>query len=162
MGVNVKVNAHFFFEIMKNLKTLLSAFGLFAALTMGAQASSGWTDNYQQALKQASQEHKRILLDFTGSDWCIWCKKIQKEIFSQTAFKEYADKNLILVEIDFPQGKTQTESTKKQNAELQAKYHVDGFPTLILLSPAGKEIKQTSGYLAGGPEGFIKWVGKGK
>jgi len=64
----------------------------------------------------------------------------------------------VLVEIDFPQGKTLSPEVKKQNAALQEQYHVQGFPTLVLLDPQGKVIKQQSGYIPGGPKGFIDWV----
>ena len=120
--------------------------------------SIGWGDDYKGALASASKENKKVLLDFTGSDWCGWCIKLKKETFDQPAFKEFANKNLALVEIDFPQGKTLSPEVKKQNAALQEQYHVQGFPTLVLLDPQGKVIKQQSGYIPGGPKGFIDWV----
>ncbi|MFI0348807.1 MAG: thioredoxin fold domain-containing protein, partial [Chthoniobacterales bacterium] len=83
---------------------------------------------------------------------------LEKETFSQPEFKTYAAKNLILVTVDFPQGKEQSAAVKNQNEELQAKYHIEGFPTLILLDSKGQILKQTSGYLSGGPAGFIEWA----
>ncbi|MFI0348049.1 MAG: thioredoxin family protein [Chthoniobacterales bacterium] len=136
------------------LRTLL----LFFVLTITSFAEDRWGTNYQAALDQAAKENKYVLLDFTGSDWCSWCKRLEKETFSQPAFKEYAAKNLILVTIDFPQAKEQSTSLKNQNEELQRHYHIEGFPTLILLDSKGQLIKQTSGYLSGGPAGFIRWV----
>jgi protein disulfide-isomerase len=120
--------------------------------------AGGWNDNYQLALDTAAKENKKVLLDFTGSDWCSWCMKLKKETFDQSDFKDYADKNLVLVEVDFPQGKTLSPEVKKQNDSLQEKYKIDGFPTLVLLDSKGKLIKQNSGYLPGGPKAFIDWV----
>jgi len=119
---------------------------------------NGWSDDYTTALATAAKENKNVLLDFTGSDWCGWCIKLKKETFDQSAFKEYADKNLVLVEIDFPQGKSQSPEVKKQNDALQQQYQVQGFPTLVVLDPQGKVIKQQSGYIPGGPAGFISWL----
>ena len=123
-------------------------------------ASDGWQTNYKAALEQAAKENKPVLLDFTGSDWCGWCIKLNKETFSQPEFQDFAKKNLILVEVDFPQGKPQPAEVKKQNEELQQKFQVQGFPTLVLLNSQGKMIANNSGYLAGGPKAFISWVEK--
>lgn len=130
---------------------------LCAAIAAPAFAG-GWADNYQQALATAAKENKKVLLDFTGSDWCGWCIKLKKETFDQPAFKDYADKNLVLVEVDFPQGKSLSPEVKKQNDALQNQYKVQGFPTLVVLDPQGKVIKQQSGYIPGGPAGFIAWL----
>ena len=67
-----------------------------------------WEDNLQAALEKAKQENKAVLVNFTGSDWCIWCKRLSDEVFTQSDFKTYADKNLILVMIDFPRDKEQS------------------------------------------------------
>lgn len=132
---------------------------VFTALPVYA---NGWGDNYNEALATAAKENKKVLLDFTGSDWCGWCMKLKKETFDQPAFKDFADKNLVLVEVDFPQGKTLPPDVKKQNDSLQEKFKVEGFPTLVLLDSQGKIIKQNSGYLPGGPKAFIDWVNSPK
>ena len=124
--------------------------------------AGGWGDDYKAALATAAKENKKVLLDFTGSDWCGWCIRLKKETFEQPAFKEYADNNLILVEVDFPQGRTLPNTVKMQNDGLQEQYQVQGFPTLVLLSPEGKVIKQKSGYISAGPKGFIDWVNSGQ
>ncbi len=131
---------------------------LVAALLICPAFANGWGDDYKAAIATAAKEKKNVLLDFTGSDWCGWCIKLKKETFDQPAFKDYADKNLVLVEIDFPQGKSQGPEVKKQNDALQQQYQVQGFPTLVLLDPQGKVIKQKSGYIPGGPKGFIDWL----
>jgi len=140
------------------LLPLLLAFILLATTAF----AGGWGDNYKAALATAAKENKKVLLDFTGSDWCGWCIRLKKETFDQPSFKEYADKNLILVEVDFPQGKTLAPEVKKQNDILQEQYQVQGFPTLVLLSPEGKLLKQQSGYIPGGPKGFMDWVNSAK
>jgi len=122
------------------------------------EANGLWMTDYQAALAKAAKENKKVLLDFTGSDWCGWCIRLKHETFDQPAFKEYADKNLVLVEIDFPQGKTLRPEVLKQNDALQQQYRVEGFPTIVLLDPQGKVLKQQSGYIPGGPQGFIDWV----
>jgi len=127
-------------------------------VTMIPAIAAGWGDDYKAALADAAKQNKNVLLDFTGSDWCGWCIKLKKETFNQPAFKEFADKNLVLVEVDFPQGKTLPPAVKKQNDQLQEQYQVQGFPTLVVLNPQGKIIKQQSGYIPGGPKGFIDWL----
>jgi len=146
--------------IMNSLRSFLLS--LVAALITSSAFASGWGDDYKAALATAAKENKKVLLDFTGSDWCGWCIRLKKETFDQPAFKEFADKNLVLVEVDFPQGKTLANAVKMQNEGLQEQYQVQGFPTLVLLSPAGKVIKQQSGYIPGGPKGFIDWVNSAK
>jgi protein disulfide-isomerase len=138
-------------------------FGLFALLTLvggfaGLHASEQWETNYKAALSQAAKEDKMVLLDFTGSDWCGWCIKLRKETFSQPEFQKFAQEKLVLVELDFPRAKEQNAELKKQNQELAEKFGIEGFPTLVLLDPKGSEVTRNVGYLAGGPEGFAKWV----
>ncbi|MFZ4387578.1 MAG: thioredoxin family protein, partial [Chthoniobacterales bacterium] len=105
-------------DVMNFPRSLLLVVAAVAFLLSPAFAN-GWGDDYKGALASASKENKKVLLDFTGSDWCGWCIKLKKETFDQPAFKEFANKNLVLVEIDFPQGKTLSPEVKKQNAALQ-------------------------------------------
>jgi len=138
-------------------KLLTQIFTVCAVLTLGASAAfaaEGWGDNYEKAAAQAKAENKLLLLDFTGSDWCGWCIKLNKEVFSQPEFKEYAAKNLVLMEVDFPQTKPQSSAIKAQNARLQTKYKIEGYPTIVVLNPAGKKVGEL-GYQAGGPKAFI-------
>jgi protein disulfide-isomerase len=144
-------------KVMKLCRQFLFLFA-FLLLAVAPAFAGGWGDDYKAALADGAKQNKNILLDFTGSDWCGWCIKLKKETFNQPAFKDFADKNLVLVEVDFPQGKTLPSAIKKQNDQLQEQYQVQGFPTLVLLDPQGKIIKQQSGYIPGGPKGFIDWV----
>jgi len=118
-------------------------------------AESAWLTSVPEALAQARREHKLALLDFTGSDWCGWCKKLAAETFSKSEFISYASKNLVLVEVDFPAQKQQSAELKAANQALQAKYHVNGYPTLVVLKPDGTVVWTQDGYLAGGPAAMI-------
>jgi thioredoxin-related protein len=109
-------------------------------------------------LDQAAKQDKMVLLDFTGSDWCGWCIKLRKDTFSKPEFQKFAEEKLVLVELDFPRAREQNADLKKQNQELAEKFGIEGFPTLVLLDPKGTEVTRNIGYLAGGPEGFAKWV----
>lgn len=110
--------------------------------------------DFGAAQSQAKAEGKPMLLDFTGSDWCGWCIRLDEEVFSQDAFKAYAAANLILVELDFPRKKNQSAELKAQNKALSEKYGVRGFPTIVVLSPAG-DLLGTTGYRRGGPEDYV-------
>lgn len=134
--------------------SILAAFvGLFLVSVL--HADDGWYTDYSQAKAAAQAQGKPLFLDFTGSDWCGWCMKFDKEVFSTPQFKAYAQDNLILVKLDFPQQKPQSAAEKSQNAELQQQYGVHGFPTLMLLSSNEKELFRQGGYTDGGPEPFI-------
>ncbi|WP_193213742.1 thioredoxin family protein [Luteolibacter marinus] len=115
----------------------------------------GWTHDYTAAKKQAADESKDLLMDFTGSDWCGWCIKLNEEVFSHDPFKEGVKDKFVLVELDYPRDKSLvSEETQKQNKELQAKYAIKGYPTILLADPDGKPYART-GYQAGGPEKYV-------
>ena len=118
-----------------------------------------WLTDLPKAQAQAKSEKKLVMLDFTGSDWCGWCIKLHNEVFSKPEFSEYAKKNLILVEVDFPQKKQQAEQLKKANAALQEKYKIEGYPTIIVLHDQGKKVGEL-GYQPGGPKAFIAELDK--
>jgi protein disulfide-isomerase len=136
------------------MKTLLSSFAALTILASAAFAAAGWGDNYEKAVAQAKAENKMVLLDFTGSDWCGWCIKLDEEVFSKQEFKDYAKDNLVLMEVDFPNAKPQSKELKEQNAKLQKEHGIRGYPTIIVLNPAGEKVGQL-GYMKGGPEAFI-------
>ncbi|HTL74235.1 MAG TPA: thioredoxin family protein [bacterium] len=118
-------------------------------------AESTWLTDLPKAEAQAKAENKIILMDFTGSDWCGWCIKFKKEVLDTKEFQEYAAKNVVLVELDYPNKKEQSADLKKANADLKKQYKVNGFPTLVVLDKDGKEIGRQVGYSKGGPEAFI-------
>lgn len=140
---------------------LLLVFLLSAELAVAAD----WPTDYAKALETAKRENKRVLLDFTGSDWCGPCIQLQKRAFSRPEFIDYAEKNLILVEIDYPQRKKQSPDLVKQNERLAQQYGIEekGYPTLVLLDPAGKIVREMNGYDGENAADIIAWIeGKGK
>ena len=114
-----------------------------------------WGDDLPAALNQARSENKRVLLDFTGSDWCGWCIKFDKDVLSTDKFAGYAKSKLVLVKLDFPSHKEQDAALKQVNQEIKKRFGVDGFPTFVLLNFAGKELWRQAGYAEGGPDAFI-------
>jgi protein disulfide-isomerase len=132
--------------IALSILALLCTAGLSIAKETMAEPKKGWSDNYAASLAQAKEEKKMVLLDFTGSDWCGWCVKLDEEVFSKGPFKSFAKKNLVLVELDYPHDKTQTDEVKKQNSELKSKFAISGYPTLILVDAEGKEAGRWVGF----------------
>ncbi|HEU5070044.1 MAG TPA: thioredoxin family protein [Verrucomicrobiae bacterium] len=130
------------------------------AATLVLSASAGeWLTDVPQAQAQAKKNNKLVLMDFTGSDWCPWCIKLRNEVFDTQEFKTYADKNLVLVEVDFPRKKAQSAELKKANAALERKYGIQGYPTVIVLNADGKKVGEL-GYQPGGPKPFIAALDK--
>ena len=138
---------------------------IFILGSSGLLSAAEWQTDYAKALESAKAQNKRVLLDFTGSDWCGPCIQLKKRAFSRPEFESYAEKNLILVEIDYPQRKKQSAALVKQNENLSKQYGIDekGFPTLVLLDPAGKIVREMSGYDGETAADIIAWAeGKGK
>jgi thioredoxin-related protein len=116
----------------------------------------GWTSDFTAAKKQATESKKDLLIDFTGSDWCGWCIKLNEEVFSKDAFKAGVKDTLVLVELDYPKDKSKlTAETIQQNKELAEKYPISGYPSIILTDAEGKPYAAT-GYQEGGPEAYVK------
>ncbi len=122
-----------------------------------ADGHAGWLTDFDAAKKLAAERKVPILADFSGSDWCGWCIKLDKEVFSKKAFQDYATKNVVLFLADFPSRKQLPAKVTKQNEKLAETYKVRGFPTVLLLDNKGKVLGRT-GYQAGGPEAYIKHV----
>ena len=125
----------------------------FAAVQLHA-AELQWQTDVPKAQAQAKTEKKLVMLDFTGSDWCGWCIKLNKEVFNTQEFIDYAAKNIVPVEIDFPNKKKQSAELKKANDALQKKYGIRGYPTIVVLNGDGKKVGEL-GYMKGGPKAFI-------
>jgi protein disulfide-isomerase len=125
-----------------------------------AAAESDWRTDYKKAQQEAKAGNKFLLLDFTGSDWCGWCKKFDKEVLLQPEFKDFARENLIIVELDFPRAKPQTPELRKQNRELAQQYEIVGFPTIVVLSADGQKLWRYDGYFPDGPAAFIAQLQK--
>jgi thioredoxin-related protein len=123
-------------------------------------AESAWLNDYKKAQQEAKANSKFLLLNFTGSDWCGWCKKFDREVLSQPQFKDYARDNLIIVELDFPRAKQQTSELRKQNRELAQQYEIVGFPTIVVLNANGQTLWRYDGYFPEGPAAFIAQLEK--
>ena len=116
----------------------------------------GWTSDFAAAKKQAVESKKDLLIDFTGSDWCGWCIKLNEEVFSKEAFKAGVKDTLVLVELDYPKDQSKlTAATIQQNKELAEKYPVSGYPTILLTDADGRPYA-AAGYQEGGPEAYVK------
>jgi protein disulfide-isomerase len=137
---------------MKKFAALLIASCLLVQIRA---AELAWSTDVSQAVAKAKAENKLVLLDFTGSDWCSWCIKFKKDALETKQFQDYAAKNLVLVELDFPQNKQQPAELKAANEALGEKYKVDGYPTFVVLNKDGKEIGRQEGYKEGGAKAFI-------
>ena len=144
------------------LKVVMAAICAVVAMSSYAAKVSksvpkGWSEDFAAAQKTAEKEKKLILLAFSGSDWCGWCVKMDKEVYSDKKFIQKAKDKFILVMIDSPQNKDiLTKLAQRQNPELTKKYSVRGFPCSIVVKPNGDEVKRFGGYQRGGPEAFLE------
>jgi thioredoxin-related protein len=134
---------------------------LFAALLLACAPRAGrafeWRTDLAQAAADARQGPRHILLNFSGSDWCGWCKRLDAEVFSQPAFQEYAATDLVAILADFPRRTKLDSALQAQNERLLRHFGVEGFPTLFLFSPEGELITRL-GYQPGGPAAFIQTI----
>jgi len=132
--------------------------GLIAAWTL-AQAGAAelnWLTDLDKAQSQAKTEKKLVLMDFTGSDWCGYCKMLEKEVFSTPQFSNWAKKYLVLVTVDFPHQTPLSAAVKSQNAELAKKYPAHGYPTIVVTDADGKMLATKVGYSPG--TGAAKYI----
>ncbi len=122
-----------------------------------AEVAVPWVRNWEAAKAQAVKEGKDLLIDFTGSDWCGWCVKLESEVFSQAAFLEKATQQFVFVFLDYPHGAEKQKEVvdKELNERLAEEYAVQGFPTIVLADAKGLPYAKT-GYEPGGPEGYLQ------
>jgi len=138
---------------------------LLCILFFGMQAVQSqelkWHTNVKEAISIGNKEHKPLMMFFTGSDWCGWCIRLQKEVLLTPEFAKWATDNVILVELDYPRRTPQTPEIKKQNNELQQAFAIQGFPTIHFANGADVDGKVnfeglgSTGYVAGGP---VAWL----
>ena len=139
-------------------KTLFAAAvaAIAGAVSAATSTPAGWTDDFEAAKKQAATENKLLLVDFSGSDWCGWCKKLDKEVFAKPEFLKDAKKDFVLVMVDSPSDKKLlSEKAAEQNPKLVKKYEVHGFPTVLIMDADGTVLDKT-GYRNGGPEKYLE------
>ena len=125
-----------------------------------AAAEGDWLTDLPKARAQAKAEKKMVLMDFNGSDWCPPCKALRKNVLSSPEFMEYAKKNLVLVDVDFPRHKQLSAEQQKANERLSVKYSIEGFPTIVVLSSDGKELTKKVGYDGQNTKEFIAQLEK--
>ena len=141
-----------------NMKKILAAAFSAAAFAALAETSTpeGWTDDYDAALERAAKENKLILADFSGSDWCCWCQRLDKEVFDTPEFKKSAPEKYVLLFIDSPNDASLlSEKAAKQNRDLTKKYRIRGFPSVLILNAKGEVLHKT-GYAQGGPVKYLE------
>jgi len=112
-----------------------------------------WTTNYRNALAKSNATSRPIILFFTGSDWCTWCTKLEQEVLDTQAFANSAAGKYIFVKLDFPKRAPIDQAVKQQNASLQKKYNISGYPTLLIIDGQENVLAQT-GYQQGGPDRY--------
>jgi len=151
-----------FTKAINNMKNILLIYTLFfSSLNLYSQDNDGWLINFEEAAKLSIKSGKPILANFTGSDWCGWCIRLNREVFVTPEFKNWASENVILLELDYPRRVQQTDEIKKQNRELQQFFQVRGYPTLhifnVVIIDGKTQITSLGkmGYLAGGPTPWI-------
>jgi protein disulfide-isomerase len=144
----------------------VKTFRLFALLILLAVTSApfargdlNWLTDLRKAQEQAKSDHKLVLINFTGSDWCPWCIRLDREVFSKPEFATYAKDHLVLVVADFPRSKPLSDDVRKHNEELADRFEIQGFPTIVVLNEHGKVVGEL-GYTPGGPAAFIEKLKK--
>lgn len=139
--------------------TLLVIAPMSVSQAAGATNFHALTD-LDTALAESARENKPVLVDFSGSDWCGWCIKLDREVFSKEAFLSWARKNIIFCVLDFPRDKSKVSHRQAQKNQIAArKYEIRGYPTVLILDKNGK-VKAKTGYQEGGPEAYIKMLEK--
>lgn len=120
-----------------------------------AESGTTWTTEYASAMERAKSENRNVFLFFTGSDWCGWCQRLDREVLSTVDFGRYANDKLVLVKLDFPRQVEQSDALKSQNLELARRFRIQGYPTVVVLDPSGKVLRRL-GYQEGGPAPFLR------
>jgi len=127
-----------------------------AAPAVSKSVPQGWTEDFEAAKETAKKERKKILVAFSGSDWCCWCVKLEEETFAKKEFVDLAGGKYVLVMIDLPSDESKlSELAKKQNRPLSEKFNVQGFPHGIVLDSDGTELGHIGGYVKGGPKAYF-------
>ncbi len=142
---------------MKKLALVLLMIGSYTATAQ----DQVWYDNLDKAMEVSNKTKKPMMLFFTGSDWCGWCIRLQKEVFKTPEFTSWAKDNVVLVELDFPRRKQLAPEIRTQNMQLQQTFGVQGYPTVWFAKGTKKDGKVNfeqlgrTGYVAGGPSAWL-------
>ncbi len=128
-----------------------------AALPKEERVKAPWLTNYTEALGKAKTEDRKVFLFFTGSDWCGWCMRLEREVLRMPEFTDFAAENMVLVKLDFPRRTRLPAAEAAQNQRLAKEYGVRGYPTVVVLDSNGKRVGEM-GYQEGGPGPFIEQI----
>jgi thioredoxin-related protein len=146
-------------------KIFITLLLIVGAMTVQAQELT-WHNDINKAMEVSKKTKKPMLLFFTGSDWCGWCMRLQKEVLKTPEFAAWAKENVVLVELDYPRRTPQIPEIQKQNMELQQTFQVQGYPTVWFVNATKKDNKVNfeklgnTGYLAGGPTVWLETANK--
>ena len=115
-----------------------------------------WRADFPGAMKQAQSENKLVLLEFTGSDWCPTCIQFNRNVLTTEKFAAYANARFELVKLDFPRHTPQNPELARANHALADQFHINGFPTVVVLDASGKELwRQLDDSTPNAPEAFV-------
>jgi protein disulfide-isomerase len=143
------------------MKKLFLALFIVGSFTVQSQELK-WYNDVKAASDVSIKTKKPLFFFFTGSDWCGWCMRLQKEVFQTSEFTKWANENVVLVELDFPRRKVLDPAIKQQNTELEQMFGIRGYPTVWIVNPAKTDGQVsfdrlgTTGYAAGGPNVWIE------
>lgn len=114
---------------------------------------------YEAAMSQAAEGGQVVLLEFTGSDWCPPCIALENEVLSQSAFARAIEERALLVKLDFPRDRTKLpEAERRRNFQLQERYGVQAYPTVVIVNAEGEELAREVGYNGGTQESWLSWL----
>lgn len=149
---------------MKSLSILFVFTALISTTLSKANETNGlvWYTNLDSVVTLSNETKKPIFGFFTGSDWCGWCIKLQRDVFAKAPFVEWANKNVILLELDFPRTKVLPQELKTQNQSLQQAFGIQGYPTIWIFTAAKDESTQNYQLTAWGKLGYPQGAEKGK
>lgn len=140
------------------MKPKVALFLIFISLSMSTLSAQNWQNSWDTTKADAQQLHKNILLNFSGSDWCVNCIRLHKNVLDTPEFISFANDNLIMYNADFPRNKKNqlSKEMEKVNNRLAETYNNEGhFPLTVLLSPDLKILKIWDGYYSKGVPDFI-------
>lgn len=141
-------------------KIFISLMIVFGSYAVEAQELT-WSNNLDKSIDVSNKTKKPLMLFFTGSDWCGWCRRLQNEVLKKPEFATWAKDNVVLVEVDFPRSTALAPEVQTQNNQLQQFFEVAGYPTVWFVNANrvdGKisfEKLGSTGYVAGGPSAWL-------
>jgi thioredoxin-related protein len=143
--------------ILRSLLIAVITCSVFSGGLFSAEQKTPWETDYAAAVQRAEKENKILLLNFTGSDWCRPCKQLAIEVLETPEMAAYGQTRIVMVYLDFPRRQELPPALKAQNEKLAEHFGVDGYPTVLLVTPNGMRLGSL-GYMEGGPKTFIRAI----